>query len=177
MGWEKNGEGAHGAPIIFQYNFPFFCPFGLKEVLCYTLHILAKLIDEIVYKFQSFFTFRPCSFPLKHILCPSRLFFTLWVKWTCSSHLSTNFQGGRALLLKILRGLQPPNPPGSYAGDLYALISLLSLGQIANLICGQQGVSPTITSGLDQKPSRGGPQCVQQDGSSGVTMTCHLTPR
>jgi len=32
---------------ILKYNFPFFCLFGLENVLCCALRTLAKLIDGI----------------------------------------------------------------------------------------------------------------------------------
>ena len=46
--------------------------------------------------------FNHVLFSLEHVLYPSRLFFTLWVKWTCSSHLvnlsTCTIQRGRSKL-------------------------------------------------------------------------------
>ena len=64
------------------------------------------------------YTLRPRSFPLEHVFYPSWLFFTLRVKWTCSSHLVNLglLTGGQNPPVKILGELQPPSLPGSYAG-------------------------------------------------------------
>ena len=86
--------------------------------------------EESVYKLCfctiTLYTLRPCSFPPKQVLYPSRRFFTLQVKLMCSSHvinlsiyvlLTTIFKGAEHPWWNF-RGTAapPPSPPGSYAG-------------------------------------------------------------